>query len=165
MKQKDNLEYHAVHNFIAEYNRSHKRQLHFIRKCNPQMPDTLCLLGAKETGIEVVHTYGTGLEAAMRLGNREPKDFPHKAHVKGMTTPLDVRALNSLNDILAKKATRAYSSTHTWLLIRNAFALWSLADYRKHKREICVPAGHPFDQIWLLCDSNSVGQQGIMRLA
>lgn len=165
MKQKDNLEYHAVHNFIVEYNRSHKRQLQFVRRCNPPMPDTLCLVGAKEIGIEVAHIYGTGVEASMRLGNRKLKDFPHEIHVAGMIIPLDVRALNSLNEVLANKATRRYASSCTWLLIRNAFALWSLTDYRSHKTEICVPADHPFYQIWLICDRNSVGQPGIMKLA
>lgn len=164
MKQKDNLEYHAVHNFIAEYNRTHKRQLHFIRTCTPQMPDILCRLQNREIGIEVVHTYGTGMEAAIRLGNKNSENFPDEIHRARMITSLDIRALNSLNNVLANKATRTYDCAPTWLLVRNAFVHWSLRDYLKHKRQIHVPDVHPFAQIWFLCDRNSVGSQGIMRL-
>lgn len=163
-KQKDNLEYYAVHNFIADYNRTHKRQLHFIRQCKPQMPDTLCRLNKKEIGIEVAHTYGTGVEAAIRLGNRNSEDFPDTVHRVRRIIPLDIRALSSLNEVLANKTTRTYEFSPTWLLVRNAFMLWSLADYRKHKQEVLIPAGHSFDQIWFLCDRNSAGPHGIMRL-
>jgi hypothetical protein len=164
MKQKDDLEYYAVHNFIAEYNRTHKRQIHFIRTCTPQMPDTLCRIQHREIGIEVVHTYGTDVEAAIRLGNKNSENFPDEIHLARMMTRLDIRALNSLNKVLANKATRTYGFVPTWLLVRNAFVHWSLRDYQKHKRQIHVPDGHSFVQIWLLCDSNSVGSKGIMRL-
>ncbi len=165
MKQKDNLEFHAVHNFIAEYNSTHRRQLHYLRACIPPMPDTLCQLNRNQIGIEVVHTYGTGVEAALRLGNRKIADFPDKVHRPRRIIPLDIRALNSLDRVLADKATRTYAFAPTWLLVRNAFALWSLSDYRRHKKQIHVPDGHPFTQIWFLCDRNSVGPQGITRLA
>ena len=97
MRQKDNLEYHAVVNFIAEYNRTHKRQLHLVSPCNPPMPDTMCRLNGKEIGVEVVHTYGSNEEAAMRLGNLKSDDIPEKIHRKRRQTPIIVRALNSLN--------------------------------------------------------------------
>lgn len=164
MKLKDKLEYHAVLNFIVEYNRTHKRKLHFTRQCKPRMPDVLCRLNKKEIGIEVAHTYGTGEEAAMLLGNRDMKDFSDKVHRARRLTPLDVRALGSLNEILAKKATRTYDFLPTWLLVRNAFVLWSLKDYRKHQEEILIPDGHPFEQIWFFVDAPSVGPKGIMRL-
>ena len=93
MKQKENLEHHAVHNFIAEYNRTHKREFRFIRPCTPPMPDTLCLLGKREVGIEVAHTYGTGVEAAIRLDNKQTEDFPDELHQARRVAPLDVRAL------------------------------------------------------------------------
>jgi len=164
MKQKDSLEYYAVNNFISEYNRTHKRQLYFIRQSIPPKPDAICLHYKKEIGIEVAHTYGSGAEAAMRLGNRNSENFPETLHRKRRITPVNIRALNSLNTIVAKKATKTYELSPTWLLIRNGFPLWSLSDYRKLKKEIFIPDETPFHQIWLLCDENSVKPRGIMRI-
>jgi hypothetical protein len=165
MNQKDNLERNALQNFIVEYNRTHKRQLYFIRQCKPQMPDTLCLLNKRKIGIEVAHNYGNEEEAAVRLGNLSSKNIPKHIHQKRRQEPLNIRALNSLNHILRKKGTKNYSFTPTWLLIRNGFALWSLAEYKKHKPEILIPETHPFEQIWFLFDKHSIGLSGIIRLA
>lgn len=165
MRQKDNLEHHAVQNFIAEYNRTHKRQLYFLRPCQPPMPDTLCRLNKREIGIEVVHNYGSEVEAAIRVGGKVDNDFPEEVHRSRRITPLDVRTLNFLNEVLENKATKTYAFSPTWLLIRNAFVLWSLSEYRVHKHEIVVPGNHPFDQIWFLCDSNSIGRPRIMKLS
>lgn len=164
MKQKDNLEYYAVINFISEYNRSYKKQLHFVRQSKPPKPDVICLHNKKEIGIEVAHTYGSGEEAAIRLGNRNSSDFPNTLHRKRRITPVDIRALNSLNAIMTKKATKTYDISSTWLLIRNGFPLWSLSDYRNYKKEIFIPEETPFHKIWLLCDENSVKPHGIMRI-
>lgn len=164
MGQKENLEFHALQNFVSEYNRRHKRELCFVRQCRPPMPDALCRLDGKEIGVEVVHTYGTEAEAAMRLGNRSEEDFPEALHQTRRLVPLDVRAISSLNAVLLDKATKSYSFSPVWLLVRNAFVLWSLTDYRGHKRDIEAPTSHPFSQIWLLCDRNSIGSQGIMKL-
>lgn len=165
MKQKENLEYYAVINFISEYNLTHKKKLHFVRQSKkPPNPDTVCLHHKKEIGIEVAHTYGSGAEAAIRLGNRNSEDFPKTLHQKRRITPVDIRALNSLNAIMTKKATKTYDISPTWLLIRNGFPLWSLSDYRKNKKDIFVPKETPFRQIWLLCDENSVKPRGIMRI-
>ncbi len=165
MNQRENLEFHAVQNFIAQYNVVQGQTLTFIKQCKPPMPDTLCRLDQKEVGIEVVHTYGTGEEAAIRLGNRRSEDFPDEVHRARRITPLDVRALNSLNQVLHDKGTKQYPFSPTWLMIRNAFSRWSLADYEEHRNRILVPQVHPFEQIWLLFDENSLGEQGIMRLA
>jgi hypothetical protein len=165
MNQKDNLERNALQNFITEYNRTHKRQLYFIHQCKPPMPDTLCQLDKRKIGIEVVHNYGTDEEAAVRLGNLSSENIPKHIHQQRRQIPLNIRALHFLNRILRKKGTKTYSFTPTWLLIRNGFALWSLADYRKHKLEIHVPEIHPFKQVWFLFDKHSVGLSGIIRLA
>lgn len=164
MNQRENLELHAIQNFITQYNAVHVRELAFIKQCTPPMPDTLCCLDKKEVGIEVVHTYGTGEEAAIRLGNRRSEDFPKEVHLVRRIIPLDVRALNSLNQVLSDKATKQYVFSPTWLVIRNAFLLWSLAEYEKHRDEIYIPRVHTFEQIWFLFDENSIGEQGIMRL-
>ena len=165
MNQKENLEYHAVINFIREYNRSHKRQFTFNSLHEPPMPDSVCRLNGKKIGIEVVHSYGSGIEAAIRLGNREASDFPKKEHLDRRITPVNIRALNSLNERLFGKSKKEYSFSPVWLLIRNVFALWGLKEYRKNKNDIYIPESLPFKQIWLLCDENSVGLNGILRLA
>lgn len=164
MSQHENLEFHAVQSFIEQYNVAHKPTLEFIKHCKPPMPDTLCCLDRKEIGVEVVHAYGSKEEAAMRLGNRSSGDFSDKVHRARRIIPLNVRALNSLNQVLHNKATKQYAISPTWLVIRNAF-YWSKAEYEKHRNEIIVPHVHPFEQIWFLFDRNSIGKQGIMRLA
>ena len=165
MNQKKNLEYYAVINLIREYNRNHKRQFTFSSLHEPPMPDAVCKLNKREIGIEVVHSYGSGIEAAMRLGNRQESDFPKKKHLERRITPVDIRALNSLNERLFKKSKKEYSFSPVWLLLRNAFALWGLKEYKQNKNDIYIPENHPFKQIWLLCDENSVGLNGILRLA
>jgi hypothetical protein len=165
MDQKENLEYYAVINFIQVYNRTHKRQFVFGASHQPPMPDTLCKLNKRDIGIEVVHSYGTEEEAAIRLGNRNSNHYSKDVHLKRRMTPVDIRALDSLNGRLGEKATKQYSFTPVWLLIRNGFPLWGLNDYKKNKSRIFVPNKHPFDQIWLLCDENSIGPQGILRIA
>lgn len=165
MNQKENLEYHAVINFIREYNRNHKRQFTFSALNKPPMPDAVCKLNKREIGIEVVHSYGTGIEAAMRLGNRQESNFPKKKHLERRITPVDIRALNSLNDRLFDKSKKEYSFSPVCLLIRNAFTLWGLKEYKRRKNEIYIPENHPFKQIWLLFDENSVGFPGVLRLA
>ena len=165
MNQKENLEYYAVINFIREYNRNHKRQFLFSSLHKPPMPDAVCKLNKREIGIEVVHSYGSGIEAAMRLGNRQESDFPKKKHLERRITPVGIRALNSLNERLFEKSEKEYSFLPVWLLIRNAFALWGLEKYKQNKNDIYIPKSHPFKQIWLLCDENSVGLNGILRLA
>lgn len=165
MKQKESLEYHAVINFIQEYNRTHKRQFIFHHLCKPPMSDALCELNGKRIGIEVVHSYGSGIEAAIRLGNCRSSDFPRKKHCERRITPIDVRSLNSLDERLFEKSKKNYTFSPVWLLVRNAFLLWGKNDYKRHKKDIPIPDNHPFNQIWLLCDENSVGSQGIIRLA
>lgn len=164
MNQRENLEYHAIQSFISQYNRTHKRQLRFLRACQPPMPDGLCLLGTQEVGVEVVHMYGTPEEAAIRLGNRQSEDIPASVHRARRITPLDIRALNSLNAVLGNKGGKRYSISPTWLIIRNAFALWTLGDYQCHRKEIRLPEGHPFQKVWILCDHNSAGRPGILRV-
>ena len=165
MNQREILEFHAVQNFITHYNAINEQKLTFIRQCTPPMPDTLCRHAQIELGIEVVHTYGTGEEAAMRLGNRQSSDYLKAVQLARTATPLNVRALNSLEQVLHDKATKQYAFSPTWLLIRNAFVLWSRTDYEEHRQEVLVPQTHPFPQIWFLFDRNSLGEQGIMRLA
>jgi len=164
MKEKENLEFNAVMNFIEEYNRIHNEIMIFKKLSKPPMPDAFCDLSGTEIGIEIVHSYGSNDEAKIRLGKCKYKDIPEKRNIERTTTPLNVRAINCLNEQLHKKSAKTYKAFITWLLIRNAFAVWSKDDYESYRDEIWVPDNHPFDQIWLLCDRNSVGEKGIIRL-
>ena len=164
MNEKKSLEFHAVLSFTEEYNRTHRRTLQLVHLCEPPMPDTLCLLHRREIGIEVAHIYGTGIEAAIRLGHQKSEDYPDEVHQARRITPLPLRVLPALKRVLRKKATRSYDMHPVWLLIRNGFPLWSLADYRRHKSCVHVPENSPFSQVWLVCDRNCAPPHGIMRL-
>jgi len=164
MKQRDDIELHTINTFITQYNNIHGPILAYIRPCTPPMPDMLCKLNETDLGVEIVQTYGADEEAAMRLGNRQSTDYSETVHLARATTPLDLRALNSLNKVLRVKSTKQYSFAPTWLVIRNAFFLWTRADYEEHMNNIIIPQVHPFDQIWLLFDENSLGKPGIIKL-
>lgn len=78
---------------------------------------------------------------------------------------LDDRTLFSLNQLLLQKSKKAYSFDPVWLVVRNAFPLWSLKDYQMNKKMIKVPENNTFRQVWLICDRTSIGTPGIMKLA
>lgn len=164
MKERENLEFHAVLNFIEAYNRIHKRHLMFVRACVPPMPDTVCTLNGKNIGIEVVHSYGSGEEAKLKLGHCRQEDIPNTVHLARRIIPLNIRAVSSLNQQLANKASKSYNFYPVWLLIRNAFTLWGKDDYRRHRSNIIVPP-MSFQRVWLFCDGNCLGTKGILRLA
>lgn len=73
------------------------------------------------------------------------------------------RLLVPLNKLLAEKATKIYSASPVWLLIRSAFPLWEQDDFMTHRSNILVPEVHPFEQIWLLCGAQA--SAGVLRLA
>jgi hypothetical protein len=50
-----------------------------------------------------------------------------------------------------------------WLLIRSAFPLWDINDFKEHKANIAIPPEHPFEQIWLLIGQHA--SSGLLRLA
>jgi hypothetical protein len=163
--EKANLEHHAVQSFIKLYNQTHRRKLTFLQLGHPPMPDAICRLGRRDLGIEVAHCYGSWDDAALRLGHRLASQIPKIAQQARRTTPLDVRVLSTLNEVLTKKSTREYDFGPVWLVVRNAFSAWSARDYRRRQDDIMLPTTTPFGQIWLVCDENSVGPQGLLRLA
>jgi hypothetical protein len=130
---------------------------------SPPEPDALCTLDGRPLHVEVGHFYGTQSDAKQLLGRQgKSAATAHEMH-QSAQVPLDVRLLTPLNRLLADKATKSYHAPRVWLLVRSAFPLWGLADFRAHRADIAVPAKHPFEQIWLLCGPRSAA--GLLRLA
>lgn len=130
---------------------------------NPPEPDGFCSLDGQTLHVEVGHCYGTQSDAKQLLGHKGKSEAPSEEQLLSSLVPLDTRLLTPLNRLLANKATKTYQSQRVWLLIRCAFPLWSIDDFKAHQADITIPGTHPFEQIWLLCGPRS--SFGVSRLA
>jgi len=165
-QQKKLLECNAIKNFILEFNRTHIKKILLKELIERHgIPDTHCYLNGNDLWVEVVHSYGTNIEAAVRLDNRNISDYPEKIQKKHRIIPVNIRAINSLNQRLFDKSKKNYIVQPVWLLVRNGFTLWGKRDYINNRTSIIIPPRHPFQKIWLLCDQHSIGAPGIIRLA
>jgi hypothetical protein len=166
MSEKEKLEYAALKKFIVAYNVEHvDAPLHLVRVGDA--PDSVVRLGTTEIGIEIAHAYGTQFDAQNALGRAgdivsigKDKEVWDR-HIQNSTIPLGVRIPRGLNDVLRSKALKRYGGD-TWLVIRNAFPLWSKSDFEKHRHLVRL-SGHPYQQVWLMCGVES--SDGILRLA
>ncbi len=131
--------------------------------CNPPKPDGLCSLDGQPLHVEVGHCYGTQSDAKRLLGRKGKSAAKPQEQMLSSVVPLDARLLRPLNRLLANKATKTYQATRVWLLIRSAFPLWSVDDFKEHQADIAIPPAHPFEQIWLLCGPRS--SFGVLHLA
>lgn len=75
---------------------------------------------------------------------------------------LNLRIPGELTRILEKKSTKTYKTEKVWLVIRNGFPLWDKEDFENYKSEIILPKKHPFEKIWLICDSR--GYSGLAEI-
>lgn len=155
------LEIYAVIYFIATYRRLFEERPILVDMPKPPEPDFIIRLDAREVGIEIAHLYGSERDARLLLGRSRPEESTSEARVEHARVPLDVRVPVELNRILSQKATKAYPR-NTWLVIRNAYPLWEKADFEMYPEALTMPRGHPFEQIWLLCDPQ--GTSGMLRL-
>jgi len=114
-------------------------------------PDGLCSFDGQQLHVEVAHVYGTESDAKQLLGRTGKSAATPEQQTLSNMVPLDARLLKPLNRLLADKATKKYQTERVWLLIRSAFPLWRLDDFKKHQASIEIPPAHPFEQIWLLC--------------
>lgn len=162
--EKQGLETGAIQEFSEALALEHPEQrLVFQELREPPEPDGYCLLDGQPLHIEVGHVYGTKADAKQLLGRTGKSAPTREQQLRAAMVPLDQRLLTPLNELLADKATKTYSSSCVWLLIRSAFPLWSVADFAENKTNIHIPSSHPFDQIWLLCGPRS--SFGVLRLA
>lgn len=160
-KEKQRLEFWAIHKFIRAFTKLDNRELTFVRLQKPPKPDSLCLLNRKEIDIEVAHLYGSQRDARMVLGRSKPIEHTKESRIAHSLVPLNDKITSDLNRILKDKAQKKWGN-ETWLLIRNAFPIWEKEDFLMFKEEISVPVKHPYKEIWLLCDRD--GSSGILRL-
>lgn len=162
--EKQNLEIGALNQFsdaLAVMWGSERFLFRELR--DPPEPDGLCSLDGQSLHVEVGHFYGTQSDAKQLLGRTgksrpTPEELLHSCMV-----PLDSKLLTSLNRLLEDKATKSYQTSRVWLLIRSAFPLWELRDFKEHQEDIAIPPQHPFEQIWLLCGPRA--SFGVLRLA
>lgn len=130
---------------------------------NPPEPDGFCSFDGQPLHVEVGHFYGTQSDAKQLLGRKGKSATSSEEQLLSSLVPLDARLLAPLNRLLADKATKIYDSQRVWLLIRSAFPLWNLDDFKAHQANIVIPEAHPFEQIWLLCGPRS--SFGLLHLA
>jgi hypothetical protein len=165
LSEKKNLEHSAIQKFASAMSFGLRQNKLIITDFNERdekgKPDTICRLGSKTIGVEIAHVYGSGLDA-MKLLGRELSSAQNRALAQQAQIPLDYRIPNSLNRILSKKSKKHYSIEPVWLLIRNAFPIWTRADFVRYRGKIVIPIHHRFERIWLLCGVDS--RYGILRL-
>ena len=130
---------------------------------DPPEPDGLCSFDGNSVHVEVGHLYGTPSDAKRLLGRTGKSAATPKEQSLSRLVPLDARLLTHLNHLLATKAAKTYQASRIWLLIRSAFPLWNLNDFKEHQRDIAIPPQHQFEQIWLLCGPRA--SCGVLRLA
>ncbi len=140
-----------------------ERRLLFHELRNPPEPDGFCSLDGQPLHIEVGHIYGTQADAKRLLGREGKSAATIEESLRSSLVPLDTRLLTSLNQLLARKATKIYQAQRVWLLIRSVFPLCSVGEFYKKAADIAIPNSHPFEQIWLLCGPRS--SYGALRIA
>jgi hypothetical protein len=135
----------------------------YKRLCKPPKPDAYCTLDGESLYVEVLHIYGTEVDARISLG-RSGEHAPSKKDLRRAgSIPLAVNYITTLNAKLAKKATRKYDSERVWLLVRSGSILWNRTYFEEHQSAIVIPENHLFEEIWLVCGP-TVGY-GCLRLA
>ena len=165
MSEKRELERWAVMEFARLFSsRADRGALRLEELLDPPSPDTRCVLGDTEVFIEVAHVYGTETDAKMVLG-RDGKSAPNPTvHSAEALIHLGSRVIGPLNAILARKARKKYDKSPVWLLVRSASPIMELEDFSSwYRKQIIVPEGHPYDEIWLLCGKSA--KDGAVRLA
>jgi len=130
---------------------------------DPPQPDGYCSFDGQPLHVEVGHIYGTRSDAKRLLGRTGKSAAKPAEMMNARMVPLSARLLRPLNDLLDNKATKTYQASRFWLLIRSAFPLWTVDDFKEHQAAIRIPGFHRFEQIWLLCGPRV--DFGVLRLA
>lgn len=130
---------------------------------DPPQPDGYCSFDGQPLHVEVGHIYGTRSDAKRLLGRTGKSTATPTEMMNARMVPLSARLLGPLNNLLADKATKTYQASRVWLLIRSAFPLWTIDDFREHQAAIRIPRPNHFEQIWLLCGPRV--DFGVLRLA
>lgn len=162
--EKQKLEIDALNQFseaLAALLGEDRFVFHELR--DPPQPDGYCSFDGQPLHVEVGHVYGTRSDAKRLLGRTGKSAATPAEMMNARMVPLDARLLRPLNNLLADKATKTYQASQVWLLIRSAFPLWTIDNFKEHQAAIRIPRLHHFGQIWLLC---GLGVNcGVLRLA
>ena len=127
------------------------------------MPDATCRIGNTEIDLEIAHLYGSDIDAQRLLGRNRRVPFTEETLKEQRLIPLNLRIPNELNSILKSKSKKTYETERVWLVIRNGYPLWNKEDFENYKSEIILPKEHPFEKIWLVCDSR--GYSGLIEIS
>lgn len=150
-QEKLELEHSAAKLFLKCYEKAHGIPMRHIWHNEPRKPDISCYQGERRLDIEVAHLYASETEAMAVLGR--PLSLNMQQELAAMAiAPSEQRLKVALGRLLTQKAKKRYQSQRTWLLIRNASHLWQYSDFVSVLKNIEVPDGHPFEQVWLLTD-------------
>jgi len=162
MTEKENLEIAAAEIFCNCYQKDTGTSAEFLRLNSPPLPDTTCKIGNTKIDLEIAHLYGSDVDAQRLLGRKRRVPFTEETLKQQRLIPLNLRIPSELNYILKSKSKKTYESKIVWLVIRNGFPLWTKKDFENYMSEIILPKKHPFEKIWLICDSR--GYSGILEI-
>ncbi|WP_114416869.1 hypothetical protein [Marinospirillum perlucidum] len=160
-KEKIRLEHEAARLFMRLYEACFEVPVRHIWHNEPQKPDVSCYLNKQRLDLEIAHLYGSEVEAMLVLGH-DQGNATWRYLTELAATPPDERLLTALNRILANKAEKNYHSDRVWLVIRNANPLWRREDFLQRMDAICLPEGHPFEQVWVVADFD--GESGLVQI-
>ncbi|MCG7536707.1 hypothetical protein [Pseudoalteromonas sp. OOF1S-7] len=150
-REKQQLEHGAAKLFMRSYERLTHTPMRHIWHNQPAKPDVSCYLGEAQLDIEIAHLYASETEAMAVLGRPLSLLMQRELAVMALA-PSSQRLATGLSRLLLQKAGKHYHSQRVWLLIRNASPMWHRADFESALPHLTMPAAHPFEQIWLLCD-------------
>lgn len=160
-QEKIDLEHEAARLFMRSWERRVGVPIRHIWHNRPTKPDVSCFLDGQRLDLEIAHLYGAEVEAMAILG-RELTPATHQALAELEPSDANSRLMQTLNRMLATKATKTYNSQRVWLVIRNANPAWSRSEIEPLQHHIEVPSQHPFEQIWIVADMTA--SSGIVRL-
>jgi hypothetical protein len=161
MSEKELLEFWATINLIRYFRSNLHQDLKLVDMLSPPDPDVKCLLGDKHIYIEIGHLYGDEVDARQILGRSKNGEKTHKSRVNHACIPLSDRLPNCLNKLLEEKSKMRYGPG-TWLLIRNAYPIWDINDFKRFRNRIIIPKNHTYETIWLICGQNH--NDGVLKL-
>jgi hypothetical protein len=158
LAEKIRLEHEAARLFMRLYQRRFAVSMRHIWHNEPAKPDVSCYLEQQRLDLEIAHLYGSEAEAMLLLG-RELSPQTREALLALQDIPVQQRMLTALDRLIRQKAYKRYDSDRVWLVIRNTNPLWHAQQLCQFRQEMVLPAGQPFEQIWLVADYR--GEHGI----
>ncbi len=160
-KEKLRLEHEAARLFMRLYEQCFAVPIRHIWHNEPKKPDVSCYLANEKLDLEIAHLYGSEVEAMMLLG-RDLQPETRQILAELNQTPIEARLLKALNRLLANKAEKNYHTQRVWLVVRNVNPHWKREDFVQRRASVKLPSQHPFEQIWLVADSQ--GESGLVQL-